>query len=52
MWKGNKYLETEDILLNNEWDNQEIKENIKKSTWKPMKITPQPKTSWMQQRQS
>ena len=40
------------ILLENEWANQEVKEEIK-NTWKPMKmITPQPKTSGMQQRQS
>ena len=40
------------ILLKNEWANQEVEEEIK-STWQPMKmITPQPKTSGMQQRPS
>ena len=44
-------LRLRNILLKNEWVNQEIKEEIK-STWKPMKmITPQFKTSGMQQRQ-
>ena len=40
------------ILLKNEWANQAVKEEIK-SIWKSMKmITPQPKTSGMQQRRS
>ena len=40
------------ILLKNEWANQELKRKLK-SSWKPMKmITPQPQNSGMQQRQS
>ena len=40
------------IILKNEWANQEVKEAIK-STLKPMKmIKPQPQTSGMQQRWS
>ena len=30
IWKGNKYLGNEEILLKNEWANQEVKEEIKK----------------------
>ena len=30
IWKGNKYLETKNILLKNKWDNQEVKEEITK----------------------
>ena len=29
-WKGNKYLETEEHPIKNEWANQEVKEEIKK----------------------
>ena len=52
IWKDNKYLETEEMLLKNEWAYQEAKEEIKRS-WKPDKtIIPQPKTSETQERQS
>ena len=40
------------ILLKNEWPNQEVKEEIKKFMEAMKMITPQPKTSGMQQRQS
>ena len=30
IWKDNKYLETKDSLLKNEWANQEVEEEIKK----------------------
>ena len=37
------------ILLENEWANQELKRKLKRK-WKPMKmITPQPKTSGMKE---
>ena len=40
------------ILLKNEWANQEIKEEIKKYMEAMKMVTPQPKTSGTQQRQS
>ena len=30
MWKGNKYWRLKNILLKNEWANQEVKEEVKK----------------------
>ena len=30
IWKGNKYFRLKNILLKNEWANQEVKEEIKK----------------------
>ena len=39
------------MLLKNEWANQEVKRKLK-STWKPMKMITQPKISGIQQRQS
>ena len=41
------------MLLNNEWVNNEIKEEIKKSFWKQMEMnTQQPKTYGTQQKES
>ena len=30
IWKGNKYLETEEHPIKNEWANQAVKEEVKK----------------------
>ena len=33
VWKEHKYMEVNNMLPNDEWVNQEIKEKIKKNTW-------------------